>query len=171
MEGKAERVKERCLEMTGGVVIAAELVVGVGLAVNDVAASLGEQAEEATRFVGKGMLVAIAGTVEPPDLSRGGGGRELMEHGEDGSGADTGAEEDDGSGAGAKSEGAARGAEVEPIAGLDVLVQKGTGDAVRFLLDADAVVGTAGGVREGVIAEERWQAFAGGDLHDDKLSG
>ena len=57
-------------ETAGSVEIDAKPVAGTGRAVTDVAVSVGQRFESGAHFLGKRVLATVAGTVQPPDLSR-----------------------------------------------------------------------------------------------------
>ena len=101
------------------------------------------------------MLVAVAGALEPPDLPVGVLRRQRVEHGQHRSGADAGADQQNGRLRLVEDEGAARCSDLELVADGKPVVQVAAGGAVGLVLDGDAVVVGAGWAGEGVVAEHR----------------
>ena len=98
------------------------------------------------------MLAAVAGTVNPPDLSPSLLGAECVQHSEDRGGADAGADKDHGTLALPQRKAAARGAHVENIACLNPRIDVSPGGAMRLALDADAIAMLARCVRQRIAA-------------------
>ena len=60
------------------------------------AVAVGQGFEEGARLLGKRMLAAVAGSMEPPDFARRRLGRQRVEHRQHGGCADAGTQENDG---------------------------------------------------------------------------
>ena len=118
------------------------------------AAAPGQDLEERADLRRKRMLAAIAGTVNPPDLSRRLLGGQCVQHCEDRGGADAGADKDHGTIALLQRKGAARGAHVENIAWLNPRIDVSPGGAMRLPLDADAIAILARFARQRIAAQE-----------------
>jgi hypothetical protein len=98
------------------------------------------------------MLAAVAGTVNPPNLSPSLLGGQCVQHSEDRGGADASADKDHGTLALPQREAAARGAHVENIACLNPRIDVSPGGAMRLPLDADAIAILARLARQRIAA-------------------
>ena len=107
--------------------------------VANVAAASGQGLEELAHLRRKWMLAAIAGTVNPPNLSPSLLGGQCVQYSEDWGGADAGADKDHGTLALPQREAAARGAYIKNIAYLNARIDVSPGSAMRLALDADAI--------------------------------
>jgi hypothetical protein len=85
------------------------------------------------------VIAAAARTVQPPDLALVARGCERVQHREHRRRADTRADQEQGRGAGREREGAARGGDVEQVAGPHPRVEIIAGNPISFPLDADPV--------------------------------
>src|SRR6516164_2344064 len=94
-----------------------------------------------------------------------------MEHGEDGGYADAGTQQDDGSVAWPQRETAARRADVEHLANSDLSIDIGSGCAVGFSFDADAIAILARLARQRVAAQESGCIGRRPEPQYDKLPG
>ena len=88
--------KHTHVQASGSVEIQAWAILGIGRAVANVAVAVGQGFEEGTRLLGKSMLAAIAGSMEPPDFPRRRRGRQRVEHRQYGGRSDAGTQENDG---------------------------------------------------------------------------
>ena len=100
------------------------------------------------------MLAAVAGTVNPPNLSPSLLGGQCVQHSEDWGGADAGADKDHGTLALPQRKAAARRAHVENIAGLNLRIDVSSSGAMRLALDADAIAILAWRARQRIAAQE-----------------
>ena len=125
--------------MTGRVEILSHRVAATRPAVTDIAAAVREREHEAADLGGKRMMLPDRGRVQPPDLSCRAGRRQRVQHGQHRRRADSRAEQHDRPFAGLQDEASARRADVERIAHTDMLVQVGSGRAVRLDLHADPI--------------------------------
>src|SRR6516162_3839507 len=100
------------------------------------------------------MLAAVAGTVNPPNLSPSLLGGECVQHSEDRGGADAGADKDHGTLVLPQRKAAARGAHVENIACLNLRIDVSPGGAMRLALDADAIAILARCARQRIAAQQ-----------------
>ena len=116
------------------------------------AAASGQGFEELTHLRRKWMLAAVAGTVNPPDLSSSSLGGQCVQHSEDRGGADAGADQDHRTIALPQRKAAARGAHIENIACLNLRIDVGPGRAMRLALDADAIAILARLARQRIAA-------------------
>ncbi len=82
-------------EPAGSVEIDTEPVAGTGRAVADVTVSVGQRFESGPHLFSKRVLPAVAGTVQPPDLSRRLCGGQRMQHGKHRRRADAGTQKND----------------------------------------------------------------------------
>src|SRR5271155_1515122 len=98
------------------------------------------------------MLAAVAGAVNPPDLSPRLLGGQCVKHREDRGGADAGADKDHGALALPQRKAAARGAHIENIACLNPRIDVAPGGAMRLALDADAIALLARRARQRIAA-------------------
>src|SRR6516225_589946 len=122
--------------------------------VTNVAAASGQGFEELAHLRRKWMLVAVAGTVNPPNLSPSLLGGQCVQHSEAWGGADAGADKDHGTLPRHQRKAAAWGAHVENIAGLNPRIDVSPGGAIRLALDADAVAILAWRARQRITAQE-----------------
>src|SRR6516165_10704449 len=120
--------------------------------VTNVAAASRQGFEELAHLRRKWMLAAVAGTVNPPNLSPSLLGGQCMQHSEDRGGADAGADQDHRTIALPQRKAAARGAHIENIACLNLRIDVGPGRTLRLALDADAIVILARHARQRVAA-------------------
>src|SRR6516162_3288322 len=120
--------------------------------VTNVAAGSGQGLEELAHLRRKWMLAAVAGTVNPPNLSPSLLGGQCVQHSEDWGRADAGADKDHGTLALPQRKAAARGAHVENIACLNPRIDVSPGGAVRLALDADAIAILARRARQRIAA-------------------
>src|SRR5215470_7105895 len=100
------------------------------------------------------MLAAVAGPVNPPDLSAGLLGGECVQHSEDRGSTDAGADQDHGTIALPQRKAAARGAHVENIACLNPRIDVSPGRTLRLALDADAIAILARRARQRIAAQQ-----------------
>src|SRR5215471_20875647 len=100
------------------------------------------------------MLAAVAGTVNPPDLSPSLLGGQCVQHSEDWGGADAGADKDHRTIALPQRKAAARGAHVENIACLNPRIDVSPGGAMRLALDTDPIAILARLARQRIAAKE-----------------
>ena len=89
------------------------------------------------------MLAAVAGAVQPPDLTLRVLRRQRVQHGEDGSGSDAGADQQDRRMGLVEDERPAGRRDVEPAADREPVVQVAARGAVVLAFDGDAVVAGA----------------------------
>src|SRR5262245_41771170 len=87
----------------------------------------------------KWMLIAVAGAVNPPNLSPRLLGGQCVQHSEDWGGADPGADQDHRTLALPQCKAAARGAHIENIAWLNPRIDVSPDRTLRLALDADAI--------------------------------
>jgi hypothetical protein len=137
--GHADFGENRRREATGGIEIPARRVVRVWPAVTNVAAPVWKAKHQAPNFGRERMMLAIASSVQPEDMPDRVSVGQGVQHGEDGRRADSGAEQYKRPLAGLKNKAAARRADVESIAGPNVLLKPGSGCAVRFDFNADSI--------------------------------
>src|ERR1700752_5122395 len=100
------------------------------------------------------MLAAVAGTVNPPNLSPSLLGGQCVQHSEDRGGADAGADKDHGTLALPQRKAAARSAHVDNIAWLNPRIDVSPSGAMRLALDADAIAILARRARQRIAAQE-----------------
>src|SRR5271166_5867655 len=100
------------------------------------------------------MLAAVAGAVNPPDLSPSLLGGQCVQHSEDRGGADAGADKDHGTIAPPQRKAAARGAHVENIACLNLRIDVSPGGAMWLALDADAIAILTRRARQRIAAQQ-----------------
>src|SRR5262252_7093301 len=67
---QAERSQHRARQVTDRVIILAQCVTRVGPAVTNVAAASRESQHEAANFCGEGVMLSVAGGVQPQNLPR-----------------------------------------------------------------------------------------------------
>src|SRR5262249_49487841 len=100
--------------------------------VTNVAVASGQGLEELAHLRRKWMLAAVAGAVNPPNLSPRSLGGQCVQHSEDGGGADAGADKDHGTIALPQRKAAARGAHVENISFLYPRIDVSPGRTLRL---------------------------------------
>src|SRR5215472_9264701 len=100
------------------------------------------------------MLAAVAGAVNPPNLLASLLGGQCVQHREDWSGTDAGADQDHGTIVLPQCKAAARSAHVEHVACLNLRINVSSGGAMRLALDADAIAILAGRARQRIAAQE-----------------
>src|SRR5215472_13045215 len=137
--------------------------------VTNMAAASGQGLEELAHLRRKWMLAAVAGTVNPPNLSASLLGGQCVQHSEDWSGADAGADKDHGTLALPQCKAAARGAHVENVARLNPRIDVSRGGAMRLPLDADAITILARLPRQRIAAEESGPLGLWPQPQNDKL--
>ena len=101
------------------------------------------------------MLAAVAGTVNPPNLSPSLLGGQCVQHSDDWGGADAGADKDHGTLALPQCKAAAWGAYLKNVACLNPRIDVSPCRAMRFALNADAIAILARGARQRIAAQER----------------
>src|SRR6516225_6263222 len=124
----------------------------LGRTVTNVAVASGQGLEELAHLRRKRMLAAVAGAVNPPNLSPSLLGGECVQHSENRGGADAGADKNHGTLALPQRKAAARGAHVENIAGLNPRIDVSPGRTLRLALDADAIAILARRARQRIAA-------------------
>ena len=154
----------------GLIEVAALDVVGAGLAVVHVGLYVRERGEERPGLGRERMLAAVACAVQPPDLSVRVLLRECLKHGENGGGADPGADQQHGRVCLIEDEGASWCCDVELVADRETGVQIAAGDAIGFVLDGNPVVARPGWARERVVAQHRPLLLVGLDAHGEVLT-
>src|SRR6202034_763553 len=113
-------------------------------AVEDVLAGVRECRQQVAGLGGQSVLIPAARRVQPPDLTLGFLGGELVQHGEHWGCPDPGRDQDDRFRAVLKYEVAARGGDVEDRALPECAVQVSADQAVLCKFDADPVRASAG---------------------------
>src|SRR6516225_11200216 len=121
---------------------------------------MGQGFDQGGDLVCKGLGFAIPGRVQPPDVAAAAGGRQRMQHRQDGSDADSRRDQDHWVAAPGEVEVGPRRGGPDDRPGFDVVVQPSTHQTVVFVLDADPVVPCGGFTRKGVTAQRRRLAGA-----------
>ena len=98
------------------------------------------------------MLSAVAGTVNPPNLSPSLLGGQCVQHSDDWGGADAGADKDHGTLALPQCKAAAWGAYLKNVACLNPRIDVSPGGTKRLALDADAIAIAAWRARQRIAA-------------------
>ena len=136
------------------VVIIAESITRSRFAVSDEASNARECGGEIVRLASKGMIGCISRAVQPPDLARGPACCQGMEHGQDRSRADAGAEQHHRSFARLQGEASSWRADFQDISTLDLRMEKAASLAVHFLFDAHPVGARVRRARHRIVAQE-----------------
>ena len=134
-----ELLEQVLIQMSGAVEIDRGTIAGIGRAVADMTVMVRKPAQEFARLGGEGMLSAVAGAVQPPDLSQRCFSSKSMEHRENRRHADAGAQQDNGPRGLLQREAAARRTELHDVAQLKLVGNVSAGDAVGFTFDAETI--------------------------------
>src|SRR5262245_43332538 len=135
--------------------IPSHVVVRALPAVTHIAVAVRKREHEATDFSGKGMMLLITSTVQPPDWSCRAGRRQGVQQRHHSLCSYSCTEQDHRSLAGLQKKAAARRADVERMADSDMLAKVPTGRAVRLDLHADPIALRRYGTRERKAAIKR----------------
>ena len=122
VSGQSETIEQGCIEVANGVVIPSELVLRLGLAVDNMALTAHERLQQFARFLCEGVLGPVPGTVEPPDLATGSDRRKRVQHREYGGSADAGAHQYDWRIAGPQRKSSSRRTHFQNIARMHLIV-------------------------------------------------
>ena len=140
LAGRPARSKAFDPQVTCRVVVSSSPILRRRLAVPDLPSPASKLPEKLSHLRGERMRLAIARTVQPPDLPRRSARGQGMQHREHGRRADSRAQEHHRAVARLQGEAAARLADVEHVAGSNAAVQVAPRGAVRLHLDADAIL-------------------------------
>src|SRR5262245_11124137 len=140
------------VEVSGNVKFSTQAIIGTRPAVPYSTAAMRQHLHKAACLLRKRMFVVAARAVEPPHLAWRACRRQCVKHGEDRRRSNACAQQNNGPLTGLKSETAPRRAHVQDIADPHVGVHVRAAEAVRFLLDTDAIMICARRVRKGVAA-------------------
>jgi hypothetical protein len=125
-----------------------------------------QRGQESPGLCGERVLAAVAGALQPPDLSVRVLLRQRLQHREDGGGADPGADQQHRCICLIEEEGPPWSGDLQLVANRQTRVQITAGDAVGFAFDGDPIVARPRRSRKGVIAQHRPLSLVG--LHTQR---
>jgi hypothetical protein len=140
--------EQRRGETSRAVEVAAFEVIWVGAAVVHLGPCVRQRREAGTGLGGERVLATVTRPVQAPNLSIGPFLRQCLQHGENGSGTNSGADQQHGRVRLIEDERAAWCRNVELVADSETCVQVSAGGAIVFTLDGDSVVVRSGWSRE-----------------------